>query len=609
MTDKALLVGINRYPGAPLAGCVNDIQDMAHFLVNKMHFSPASIRLLADGRATTQAILDRLHWLVADLKAGDRVVFHYSGHGAQVPTRNPEGEVDGLDEVVCIAGDTLIPLADGTEKTVQELAGTLEPFWVYSSDGVGGVRAGRAVRAWKTGGNRPVVRVTLDNGSSVRCTPSHRWMLRDGTYREAGDLREGDSLMPLYRGFRSYSKGLSYETVLNPQTKTWEDTHRLNAGPCPVEILAKAANQNCGTVVHHRNYNSRDNRPENLVWMTWRDHSALHFGSEEFRKQASARSKERWADPSFRSRMSEVGSRAAKARWEDPAYRAMISEASRNQDLTAMREGNEKYLLSLSPEELSSRSSFAGKANLGKKKPKSYSEKLSHRWEDPEYREKMRAAQSASMKRRWASGEFSPNNHKVVSVEPDGTSDVYDLTVPEFSNFAVSAGVFLHNCPVNFDWTDRHLIRDKDFARLFAAIPAGVKFLWVSDSCHSADLSRDVPMYQSTAAPKSIRPPVDIAWRMRSLPPAALAPKSNPLNGVLISGCRSDQTSADAVFGGRYNGALTHYLLQELNTPAGLAEPVTTVVANVNRALGAAGYTQQPQLEGLKDAWVLPLLG
>ena len=38
-------------------------------------------------------------------------------------------------------------------------------------------------------------------------------------------------------------------------------------------------------------------------------------------------------------------------------------------------------------------------------------------------------------------------NHKVVSVEPLGyTEDVYCLTVPEYGNFALDAGVFVHNC-------------------------------------------------------------------------------------------------------------------------------------------------------------------
>jgi len=38
------------------------------------------------------------------------------------------------------------------------------------------------------------------------------------------------------------------------------------------------------------------------------------------------------------------------------------------------------------------------------------------------------------------------HNHKVIKVEKSGKSDVYDLTVDDYHNFAIDAGVFVHNC-------------------------------------------------------------------------------------------------------------------------------------------------------------------
>lgn len=99
--NRALLVGINKYPNCPLRGCVNDITDMAKYLTEKCDFGLADIRLLTDGRATKKNIIDRLHWLMEAAKPGNHVVFHYSGHGVQVPTRDKKGEVDGLDEAIC----------------------------------------------------------------------------------------------------------------------------------------------------------------------------------------------------------------------------------------------------------------------------------------------------------------------------------------------------------------------------------------------------------------------------------------------------------------------------------------------------------------------------
>ncbi len=49
--------------------------------------------------------------------------------------------------------------------------------------------------------------------------------------------------------------------------------------------------------------------------------------------------------------------------------------------------------------------------------------------------------------------ELARNNHKVVSIEPAGTSDVYDMTVEKHHNFALSAGVFVHNCVICLDYS------------------------------------------------------------------------------------------------------------------------------------------------------------
>mgnify|MGYP001584747329 CR=1 FL=1 len=98
--NRALCIGINKYPEHPLYGCVSDACSMASFLVNHCGFAVNDVRMLCDERATTEAILGRLGWLLASLNAGDRVCLHYSGHGAQVASHSDSGEVDGLDEVI-----------------------------------------------------------------------------------------------------------------------------------------------------------------------------------------------------------------------------------------------------------------------------------------------------------------------------------------------------------------------------------------------------------------------------------------------------------------------------------------------------------------------------
>ena len=158
-------------------------------------------------------------------------------------------------------------------------------------------------------------------------------------------------------------------------------------------------------------------------------------------------------------------------------------------------------------------------------------------------------------------------------------------------------------CPVDFDWSDEHAIRDKDFNRLFSTVPDGVEFVWISDSCHSGDLTRAIPPPRKIFARKTLIPPADLNWRIQTagrLTRRALGMvrAGQGPNVALIAGCKDNQESADAEFNGKPNGALTYFLLGELKTPNGLSESLTQVVANVFEAVRAGGYSQEPQLEG-----------
>jgi hypothetical protein len=103
MTRKALLVGLNRYPDPEnaLRGCLNDVKQMSRMLEDHFGFDrTGDVRTLTDHQATTDAIRRGLAWLVGGAAAGDVLVFHYSGHGSQVPDRDGD-EDDGLDEIIC----------------------------------------------------------------------------------------------------------------------------------------------------------------------------------------------------------------------------------------------------------------------------------------------------------------------------------------------------------------------------------------------------------------------------------------------------------------------------------------------------------------------------
>jgi hypothetical protein len=156
-------------------------------------------------------------------------------------------------------------------------------------------------------------------------------------------------------------------------------------------------------------------------------------------------------------------------------------------------------------------------------------------------------------------------------------------------------------CPVDFDWTEEHAIRDKEFNQILAAVPKGIALTWISDSCFSGDLAREFLPPKRTI--KAMPMPADIAWRMRTADTAGTKRVGfehvlKNFDAVLVSGCSQHETSADAEINNRFNGALTYYFLQTLSAPNGLTQSLEQAIARTRAALQQNGYSQHPQLEG-----------
>jgi metacaspase-1 len=149
-------------------------------------------------------------------------------------------------------------------------------------------------------------------------------------------------------------------------------------------------------------------------------------------------------------------------------------------------------------------------------------------------------------------------------------------------------------CPVDFDWSPEHMIEDEDFRSIFANVPEGVCLTWISDSCHSGHLDRDLP--PTPRQPRAFPTPADMAWRLRTAAARGLTVPMAVFPGQFISGCRSDQTSADALVGLTYQGALTSHLLAALKARPELS--VVEVVDATARQLSLDGFDQQPQADG-----------
>ncbi|MEZ4431502.1 MAG: caspase family protein [bacterium] len=99
----ALVVGIDRFAAHPhLDGCVNDAHAMRDLLVDGFGAPPENVRLLTDEAATRDAIIDafRSHLIENDdIRPGDAIIFHFSGHGANMLDpldASPTGLIESL---------------------------------------------------------------------------------------------------------------------------------------------------------------------------------------------------------------------------------------------------------------------------------------------------------------------------------------------------------------------------------------------------------------------------------------------------------------------------------------------------------------------------------
>ena len=100
----------------------------------------------------------------------------------------------------CFAGNTKIATPHGF-RTLKELTESYdgEKFLVYCYDfDKEDYTLGWAFNPRLTG-VRETIKIILDDGSHFICTPDHLILMRDSEWIEAGDLKEGDFLMPFYR--------------------------------------------------------------------------------------------------------------------------------------------------------------------------------------------------------------------------------------------------------------------------------------------------------------------------------------------------------------------------------------------------------------------------
>ncbi len=163
-------------------------------------------------------------------------------------------------------------------------------------------------------------------------------------------------------------------------------------------------------------------------------------------------------------------------------------------------------------------------------------------------------------------------------------------------------------CPTDTDWY--HPLTDDWIRKVFDRVADKVNLTFVSDCCHSGTNSRNFFPPDAPVIPRQMTCPLDLmaSESGRALKGTVRGGRSSKpskskrgdireiaIPEVKLSGCRDDQTSADARIRGRFNGAMTYALVRTLKARKGR-------ISNRELQQEIAGwlngrYEQVPQLE------------
>jgi deoxycytidine triphosphate deaminase len=352
----------------------------------------------------------------------------------------------------CFTGDTKVKLVDGDFTFCELIERAAKGERLYGFGVLDGAIVAQELVAPRFIEDSDVLEITLDNGQSVKSTPEHVFMLKDGTTKQAQHLRSGDSLHAVYDWTDH-----GYPGVYDPVFAKFQEAEGLNRRSARTSVhrmVAKDILQNADMCVHHIDGNKLNNHPDNLALMTASEHLRLHNEEDNRHVLGGLKSKEKFET--------------------DEEHREKILAALHSQESKQKAHAGRRWYLG---SEANTRSLCEGSAK---------------RWRQPDAKAKQSAVAKAGMaalKRRdditeesltnalLASGtirgaarmlnvdrsafrRFQPivdafrsgtlaGNHKVQSVQALlGTHPTFCLTAPKTGNFALSAGVFVHNCGV-----------------------------------------------------------------------------------------------------------------------------------------------------------------
>lgn len=239
----------------------------------------------------------------------------------------------------CFSGDTKVALADGRnisfKKLVEEDKDGRENFcYTIKKDGIIGIEKIKHPRITRK--DVDVIKVILDNNEEIICTPDHRFMLKDGAYKQAKDLVNKDSLMPLNRKLSKIAGRIiidGYEMIWDNKKGFWIFTHLLAD---EYNLENGVYNKEQGDSRHHIDFNKLNNNPVNIIRMSREKHMihhTQHLHETIHREDIKEKARQAHKTPEYREKISnwakqpeikKMLSERSKKLWENQEYKTDI---------------------------------------------------------------------------------------------------------------------------------------------------------------------------------------------------------------------------------------------------------------------------------------------
>lgn len=390
--------------------------------------------------------------------------YHHEPKALFVSRFGSEGCILNAD--YCLAPDTKVALINGECDTIQSICERLtkgENLYTYSVNPqtedivVSKILAGR-----KTRKNESTLKITLDNGEVITCSYNHKFMLRNGEYTEAQNLIVGNSLMGFYSAEYISDYGVTYRFIgINKNFMTQKSEHQL------VYQYFRPTDYVNGKPIHHIDGNGMNNDPSNLQQISFSEHMSIHMQefwdsltpeerselnkshvTDKTRQKIGENSRDWWKSltpeeyKAFCVRISEWALEHMKSEGNP-----MWGKKHKPQSLQVMSEKRTAHNLScpLEVRQAMSKRMYEGRIlKIAQEILQRGGELKSEEWERQRAQHYRPPTWKTALPVLLARGLIT--NHKIISIEPGESMDLYDIQVENFENFALSAGIFVHNC-------------------------------------------------------------------------------------------------------------------------------------------------------------------